>query len=122
MLDEAFAQVAAAISNAVGGPYYDGKLLIDGAPVYDSGGSIVTPGSATEADCSVQIDIVTEAMRLDADFLERDVRLLILGPTNLTTAPRVRVEAGPFAGSVYELRSVSRDPLGLGWECRGRAA
>lgn len=120
MLDEAFRQIAGAVSEAVGGPYHAATLLFDGEPVYDDGGSIVTPGEPSELVCTVQVDAVTEAMRLDADFLERDVRLLVLGPNSLTTAPRVRVEAGPFAGQIYELRSVSRDPLGFGWECRAR--
>lgn len=122
MLDEAFAQVASAVGAAVGGPYHAGLLLSDGTPVKDAGGSITTPGTPTQTACTVQVDAVTEAMRADADFLERDVRLLILGPAALTTAPQVSVTAGPFAGAVYELRSVTRDPLGCGWECRARAA
>jgi hypothetical protein len=120
MLDEAFRQIAGAVSEAVGGPFHDGALLFDGEPVYDDGGSIVTPGEPSELVCTVQVDAVTEAMRLDADFMERDVRLLILGPASLTTQPRVRVDAGPFAGQTYELRYVARDPLGFGWDCRAR--
>lgn len=121
MLDEAFAHVAGAVSAAFGGPYHTATLLYDGEPVMDDGGSIATPGAATTLPCEVQIDAVTEAMRLDADFLERDVRLLILGPAALTTEPRLGVTTGPFAGQTYELRSVMRDPLAFGWECRARA-
>lgn len=121
MLDQAFAQIASAVRQAIGGPYHDATLLYDGEPEYDAGGSIVSPGNATTLPCLVQVDAVTEAMRVDADFMERDVRLLILGPETLTSEPRVRIEDGPFEGQAYELRSVARDPLGFGWECRARA-
>lgn len=120
-LAAAFAQVAGAVGAAFGGPFAAGLLLYDGEPVYDDGGSIVTPGEPFTMPCEIQVDVCTEAMRADADFLERDVRLLILGPAALTTVPRVSVTAGKFAGQTYELRSVARDPLAFGWECRGRA-
>ncbi len=121
MLDAAFAQVAGAVGTASGGPYHAARLLYDGEPVLDDGGSIIDPGTPYEVPCQAQVDSATEAMRTSADFLEKDVRLLILGPATLTTAPRVRVYAGPFAGNIYELRTAGRDPLGFGWECRGRA-
>jgi len=90
-------------------------------PVKDDGGDIVTPGTPFEVACRVQVDRVTEAMRQAEGFLERDVRLLILGPTALTTEPDVSVSSGPFAGQSYSIQSVDRDPLGFGWECRARA-
>lgn len=121
-LAAAFAQVAGAVSSAFGGPFHTGALLYDGEPVYDDGGSIVTPGEPFTMPCEVQVDVVTEAMRADADFLERDVRLLIIGPASLTTEPRVSVTVGPFAGMTYELRSAARDTLAFGWECRARAS
>lgn len=120
MLDDAFRQIAGLVSEAVGGPYAAGKLLYPGVPVKDDGGSIVTPGTPSEVDCRVQVDAVTEEMRLAEGFQERDVRLLILGPDALDTKPDVAVQDGPFAGQTYSLLSVGRDTLGFGWECRGR--
>lgn len=121
MLDDAFREIAGLVSEAVGGPYAAGKLLYAGVPVKDDGGDIVEPGNPSEVACRVQVDRVTEAMRQEDGFLERDVRLLILGPDNLTTDPDVSVTDGPFNGQSYSLQTVGRDPLGFGWECRARA-
>lgn len=121
MLDAAFAQIATLVGEAVGGPFHDAVLLYAGEAVVDDGGSIITPGTPVEVACRVQVDRVTEAMRQAEGFLEKDVRLLILGPTSLTTEPDVSVTDGPFAGQVYSIITVGRDPLGFGWECRGRA-
>lgn len=120
MLEAAFAQIAGKVSAAFGGPYHESALLYDGEPLVDAGGSIVEPGTPYTVDCSVQVDVATEAMRTSTDFLETDVLLLVIGSAILTTAPRVRVDAGPFAGCTYELRTARRDPMGFGWECRGR--
>ena len=119
-LAAAFGQVAGAIGAAFGGPYADGKLNYPGVPVYDVGGSIIDPGEPYEVPCQVQVDVVTEAMRADADFMERDVRLLILGPAALDTTPDVSVIAGKFAGQSYSLQTCGRDSMGFGWECRAR--
>ena len=121
MLDDAFRDIALSISAAVGGPYHPGTLNYPGEPVYDLGGSIIDPGTPYSVDVHVQVDSVTEAMRSDADFLERDVRLLILGADTLDAVPTVSVSAGPFSGQLYSIRSVGRDTLGFAWECRGRA-
>ena len=120
MLDAAFRQIAGAVSSAVGGPYADGKLLYPGTPVYDDGGSIITPGMPVDVGCRVQVDVATDAMRTDAGFMAEDVRLLILDPETLTREPTLMISAGPFAGKVYSLMTVQRDPLGFAWECRGR--
>lgn len=121
MLDDAFRDIALSISAAVGGPYHPGSLNYPGEPVYDLGGSIIDPGSPYSVNVNVQVDNVTEDMRSDADFQERDVRLLILGADTLDAVPTVSVTAGPFSGQLYSIRSVSRDTLGFAWECRGRA-
>lgn len=116
-----FAGIANAFSSAHGGPFHAATINHDGTPTYDSGGSITAPGTPTSEACTVQVDIATLAMRGDTDFQERDVRLLVLGVDALTTTPTITVTAGPFAGTTYALRSVTRDPAALGWECRGRA-
>ena len=121
MLDAAFRQIAGAVSAAVGGPYAAAKLLFPGEPVYDDGGSIITPGVPFEVDCTAQVDVVTEEMRLDAGYLAKDVRLLILVDRELDTTPDLRIDAGKFAGNTYSLQSADRDTLGFGWQCRARA-
>lgn len=121
MLEAAFAQIANGFSAAFGGPFHDALLHYAGTPELDAGGSITSPGMPSAVNCRVQVDMATEAMRRDADFLERDVRLLIIGPALLTTEPDVEVMAGPFTGQRYSLRAVGRDPAGIGWECRARA-
>lgn len=120
MLNEAYREIALLVSEAVGGPYHTATLNYPGTPVYDSGGSIVTPGTPTAVSCHAQVDVVTEDQRMDADFQARDVRLLILGPASLDSVPTLTVNAGPFSGQTYSIRSVARDPLGFGYECRGR--
>lgn len=120
MLDAAFRQIAGAVSSAVGGPYHAGTLKRIVAPIYDDGGSIVTPGTTEEIACRVQVDVATDAMRSDAGFMAEDVRLLILDPETLTREPALTISAGPFAGKTYSLMTVQRDPLGFAWECRGR--
>lgn len=121
MLDAAFRQIAGSISAAVGGPYAPGKLIYPGTPVYDDGGSIIEPGVPYEVDCQVQVDAVTEAMRLDAGYLAEDVRLIVLVDRAPDTTPKVRVDAGPFAGNAYSIQTAERDTLGFGWQCRARA-
>lgn len=106
----------------MGGPYHAASLLYAGTPVKDDGGSIVTPGTPTEVECTAQVDRTTEEMRKAEGFMAEDVRLLILGPATLDRTPRLSLAAGPFAGKVYSLMSVQRDPLGFGFECRGRIA
>jgi hypothetical protein len=120
MLDAAFRQIAGAVSAQFGGPYAAGKLLYPGTPVYDDGGSIITPGTPSEVDCQIQVDVCTESMRLDAGYLSTDVRLVILIDGELDTTPDARVDAGKFAGNTYSLQSADRDTLGFGWQCRAR--
>lgn len=122
MLDAAFRQVATAVSGAVGGPYHPAVLHYPGVPIKDDGGTIIDPGTPYEVECQAQVDVATEAMRQSEGFLEKDVRLLILGPDALDTVPELAVTEGPFAGQRYVLHSAQRDSMGFAWECRGRAA
>lgn len=121
MLDQAFAEIARLVGEAVGGPYHDAVLLYAGTPVYDDGGSIIEPGTPYTVGCKVQVDAVTESMRLEAGYLAKDIRLIILIDAEPDTTPDVRIETGKFAGNTYSLQSAVRDTLGFGWECRGRA-
>ena len=120
MFDAAFANIATGFSNMAGGPFHEAVLRYSGEPVFDDGGSIISPGVPFEVGCKIQVDVATEGMRLNPDFLQTDVTLLVLGPAVLDTSPTASISAGPFAGNVYALRSAERDPVGIGWICRGR--
>lgn len=121
---EAFASIATAFSAAGLGAFHDALAKWPGTPTTDDGGSIVTPGTPVELECSVQVDAVTEAMRRADGFTERDMRLLVLTATldgDLDTGATIEVLSGPHAGS-WMLASCERDPVGIYFECRGRRA
>lgn len=116
----AFARIAARVSKRHGGPFHDARVLTVAAPVYDDGGSIVTPGMPVERPCMVQVDAVTEAMRSEAGFTDRDVRLLVISlDGELDTDARVAVDKGPHVGT-YSVQSVGTESFGIYAECRGR--
>lgn len=124
MLDAAFAQIAIAVSTAVGGPYHAGKLIWQGAAVYDDGGSIIDPGMPVEFDCMAQIDVVTETMRQEAGYADKDCRLIVLAPDlgrKVDTDAVLTVTAGPHAGT-YSIQGESLDTLGFAFDGRGRRA
>ena len=119
---DAFAGIATAFSSAGLGAFYDSTATWAGVPVTDDGGSIVSPGDPVTAPCLCQVDVVTDAMRAEAGFVDRDVRLLVLRSTlsrRLDTDATITVLAGPSAG-VYSVQSAALDPIGSHWDCRGR--
>jgi hypothetical protein len=121
---DAIAGIAVAFSAAGLGPYHPSKVITITDAVYDDGGSILTPGIVVERDCMIQVDSVTEAMRSQEGYTDRDVRLLVLSTTlagALDTSATVNVLEGPNPGA-YSLQTCVRDPMGVYWECRGRAA
>ena len=122
-----FASIANAVAARYGGPFHAGVLHWPGEPVFDDGGSIVTPGVPVDIPCQVQIDSVTEAMRAEAGFTDRDVRLIALAPgltRPVDSAATVQVLPGATVPAdhvgLWSIQSVSRDPLGCYLECRGR--
>lgn len=122
MLDQLFGELATSLSRALGGPYFDAVVHYPGTPTFDDGGSIIAPGTAVELTCLAQVDVATDAMRLAKGFVDTDVRIMVLASSLvgvLTTDAEIEVQAGPGAGR-YSVQSVARDPLGLGYECRGR--
>lgn len=124
MLAAAFTSIALKVSAATGAGYFDAVARWPGTSVFDDGGSIVSPGTPVEKACSVQVDSVTEAMREAEGYSDQDMRLLVLATTldgELDTDATVEVLAGPHIGS-WQLATVSRDPAGISWECRGRRA
>lgn len=117
-----FASAFATASRMVPGVFVPVTATWPGVPALDSGGSIVTPGVATEILCRAQFDRVTEAMRASDDFLEADVRIMIPAAgldRPITEAARIVVACGANEG-IWSLRSVERDPAGVGYDCRGR--
>ncbi len=119
-----FASIAQGISAAFGGPYVDGLVIDQTGAVFDDGGSIATPGTATERPCQVQVDVVTEAMRQAEGYSEGDARFLILSASlngALGTDASVQVLCGPNAGW-WLVSAIERDPMGVYWQGRGRRA
>jgi hypothetical protein len=117
-----FAGIAQGISAQFGGPYVDGVVIDQTGAVFDDGGSITIPGSATERACQVQVDLATEAMRQSDGFADGDARFLILAATldgGLNTDATVQVLDGPLAGS-WLVSAIERDPCGIYWQGRGR--
>lgn len=121
-LAETFAGIAAGFAAAVGGPFEDVTVRWPGIPTRDAGGSITSPATPVAKTCKAQFDIVTEAMRTDPAFLEKDVRILVLAATldgMLDTSVKVVVATGPNAGT-WSIETCNRDSVGIGWECRAR--
>jgi hypothetical protein len=118
----AFARIATAFSAAGLGPYQPSVASWPGVPVEDDGGSIITPGTPVEKTCYCQVDQVTEDMRAEAGYRDKDVALLILCDTldgELDTDATINVTKGPNAG-LWSVQSVSKDSMGTHWLCRGR--
>lgn len=129
MFAERFSGIAQAISARYGGPYHPGKLRWPGTPVTDDGGSIITPGTPEIYDCSVQIDVVTDAMRAEAGYVDRDVRVIVLAPNlpkPVDTDATVEVLAGVGVPAhhvgTWSVVSESQDVLGYAYDGRGRRA
>lgn len=123
-LAKVFAERAALISAKFGGPYYDAIVHSPGEPVYDNGGSIATPGTATQATCQAQVDSVTQDMRAVEGFIEGDVRILVLTITitgEITTDDQIEILGGANVGW-WLVQSVTRDAMGIYYELRGRSA
>lgn len=121
---QAFADIALGFSAAFGGIYHDALAKWPGTPVTDDGGSITTPGTPIEITCSVQVDVVTEAMRQAEGFTDKDMRLLVLAATldgDMDTSATVEVLDGPHAGS-WSIDMADLDTMGSHWVCRGRRA
>lgn len=122
MFDQIFADLAIGFSGAFGGPYIDATAVWPGTPVYDDGGSIVTPGTPVELPLKCQFDDTTLAMRQAEGFQQTDVRILVLAASisaPITTEASIVVASGDRAGT-WSLLSARRDPVGIGYECQGR--
>lgn len=96
-----------------------GVIQWPGTPTLDAGGSIAEPGIPTSAPCRIQVDAATDAMRQADDFRETDVRLIVVA-TGCARAVDQSARVALANGSTYSLRSVSLDPAGIAYTCRGR--
>ncbi|OAH36988.1 hypothetical protein AX777_18285 [Sphingobium yanoikuyae] len=123
-LAAAFGEIGMAFSAALGGPYHDARTIEQVAPVYDDGGSIVTPGGVAHRDCQVQIDTAIQRIRDAGSYVDTDLTFIILAATldgSLNTEARIEVLDGPHAGK-WSVDMLERDPVAAGWVGRGRRA
>lgn len=122
MFDQVFAGIATAFSQQFGAPFADATAIFPGVPTRDDGGRIVTPGTPVTKPCKAQVCAPTEEMRADANFIQKDMRIVVLAATlngALDTSADVVVASGPHAGR-WDLQSATLDTAGIGWVCRGR--
>jgi len=115
-----FANLATGFAAQFGAPFEDATATWPGTATFDTGGSITAAGTPASHTCKVQFDAPTQAMRAAEGFMETDARLIVLAfAATLDTRARITVASGANAGT-WELLSVTRDPAGIGYECRGR--
>ncbi len=120
MFDAAFASIAAGFAERFGAPFVDAVAWWPGTPVKDAGGSIISPGTPVQYPCRAQFDAPTIAMRQAEGFTEQDARVLVLDfDGTLDAEAEIRVSTGDNAGE-WRLLTVTRDPAGVGYECRAR--
>lgn len=120
MFDAAFASIAAGFADRFGAPFVDAVAWWPGTPVKDAGGSITSPGTPVQYPCRAQFDAPTIAMRQAEGFTEQDARILVLAfEATLDDKAEIRVASGDNAGQ-WRLLTVTRDPAGVGYECRAR--
>ncbi len=120
MFDAAFASIAVGFAERFGAPFIDAVAWWPGTPVKDAGGSIISPGTPVEVACKAQFDAPTVAMRQAEGFTEQDARILVLDfDGTLDDEAEIRVASGDNAGQ-WRLLTVTRDPAGVGYECRAR--
>jgi hypothetical protein len=122
VFEAAFTSIAMGFAERFGAPFVDAVAWRPGTPVKDAGGSIVTPGTPVELGCKAQFDAPTIAMRQAEGFTEQDARVLVIGLTGtLDDKAEIHVASGDNAGQ-WRLLTVTRDPAGVGYECRARRA
>lgn len=122
MFDLVFSGLATSFAAQFGAPFGDAVVSWPGVPAYDAGGSITTPAAPVTATCKAQFDAPTQAMRQSEGFLETDARILVLASTLdgvLDESAKLVIASGANSGT-WALLSVTRDPAGIGYECRAR--
>lgn len=120
----AMANIARGVSASIGVGYVAGVAKWSGTATLDDGGSIQTPGTPEEHDCDVQVDGVTEAMRNDAEYRDKDMRLTVLRDglaREIDTDAKIEVSTGPHAGT-WQAIKVFGDGAGIYFDVMGRRA
>lgn len=121
----AFAEIAAAVGEAAGAPFWPGQVIDQTAPGHYNGDGDYVPGSApARRDCRVQIDSADWSMRQASGFVEGMVRFIVLSAglnSGLGTDASVEVLDGPHAGR-WLVSSIVRDPAAIGYVGQGKPA
>lgn len=121
-LAAAFGEIGMAFSSVLGGPFHDARTIEQIAPVYDDGGSIVTPGTVAHRACQAQVDSAIQRIRDSGSFVDTDLTFIVLAATlegGLNTEARIQILEGPHAGT-WSVDMLERDPVAAGWVGRGR--
>ena len=106
---------AAAIFSSLMGAYFlPATLHSAGAIVYTDG--VITSNGVTDIDCKAQVDNASYRMQQSANYIDGDVRMLVLADS-VTTDDELTV-----SGTRYKIYAVSRDPAGSHWDCAGRVS
>lgn len=120
----AFAEIGLGFSSVFGGPYWPAQVIEQVDPLYDDGGSIITPGTTFKRPCQAQIDTVTQRMREAEGYVDKDMAFIVLADTldgTLGTEARIQITDGPHAG-IWSVELIERDTAAAGWVGRGRRA
>lgn len=109
-------ELTALFGTAFGAMYLDGTLH-SSVRTEDGGGSVSR--TFTDSAIKVQLDSVTEAMRLEPGYTARDVRLIILQYGAVEPSTEDEITAG---GRRWALGNISADPANTHWTARGTPA
>jgi len=82
----------------------------------DDGKGGYTTGVATSQDCEALIGDVTEYMKKEAGYTDKDVGLFVLQGPGLTLNDHDEVE---IDGKTFSLGIIKSDPAQAAWEVRG---
>lgn len=124
-----FARIAVAVAAKVGAPFWQGVVLIDGTPGgIDDNGNFVPGLPPTEIPARVQINAMSEAMRVQAGFADGDYQFVILRDglgVSLNTDAKVSITdtnaPAEFQGT-WLVASLTIDPAAIGYIGKGRKA
>lgn len=106
--------IQALFGTAFGVLYLDGTLVRVTLTSDGQGGGTATP---TPQSCKLQVDACTEAMRAQAGYTDKDVRIIVL--QSGVTGGDIDTDCKIIArGVTYDVAWVTQDPAVSYWECR----
>lgn len=114
-----------ALFGTVFGSIYLGGTLTRVTVTPDGTGGATT--SEASQPCRLQVDAVTEAMRLASGYTEKDVRIIVLQSGvdggDIDSDCTITVLEGPRTGEKFMVTNpINTDPASSYWECRGTPA